>query len=767
MRRALEYGWPTLLVAAACLGLAAANWYQLSALQSGLFVIGATLAGAAREGRVRVVFLAIALGAAGLWWGGLRVAALSRSVLSPHVGETRDGLLVVLGPASRSSFGLRLPAEVRSFGGSELRERVLLELPRERAPPQGAVIELRVRLVEPRGPETGFDERAWLARRGIHVVARGSAYRIVGRRGGIGGVADRLRAEIASSLALGTSGERRALLDGVVLGDNAGLSPSLQHDFRASGLYHLLAVSGQNVAFIVGGVLGLAWLLGIPRVSAELMALASIGAYTLAVGWQPSVVRAGVAGGLASLAWLTSRPRDRWHFMALGALILLVWTPSTVLDPGFQLSFVAVTAIFVVVPWLDVRLERLPLPFVIPRGVRLPIAVSIACGSVTAPILWLDFRQVPVWTVLANALAEPAVGPLLGLGLAAAVVAPVSPSAATAFSWLAGWPAAWIAYSARVVARLPFASTTSAWVPIVLVVGVATLVVLCRLPSWRRRDAVVALLAVALVGGGWIWSRPAAQWRSPSGLRVSFLDVGQGDAELLEVPGGSVLVDTGPPEANVGRQLEEMGIRSLAAVFLTHPHRDHVGGLPGLLDRVRVGEVFDPEQPGPGPDEGAALRAAHSRRVPVLAARAGNEYRIGGLRLDVLWPDGGGLRGENPHDHAVVILVSYGATDILLTADAESNVTARLPLRPVEVLKVAHHGSEDPGLANELRILRPRVAVIEVGAHNDYGHPRPDTLATLHTFSGLTLYRTDMNGRVTLESDGRTFSIHAQRGVGS
>jgi competence protein ComEC len=125
------------------------------------------------------------------------------------------------------------------------------------------------------------------------------------------------------------------------------------------------------------------------------------------------------------------------------------------------------------------------------------------------------------------------------------------------------------------------------------------------------------------------------------------------------------------------------------------------------------------------------------------------------------------LRGEDPHDHAVVILASYGATDILLTADAESNITSRLPLRAVEVLKVAHHGSVDAGLADELRTLRPRIAVIEVGSHNDYGHPRAETLATLRSFPGLTLYRTDLNGRVTLESDGRTISVRAQRGVGS
>jgi competence protein ComEC len=730
-------------------------------------VICCVIAAVGRDGRVRVVALATALLAAGLWWGGLRISALDKSVLSSRIGESEDALVVVTGPVSRSSFRLRMQADVRRFGNSQVHEHVLLELPRERAPPQGAVIELRARLVAPRGPETGFDERAWLARRGIHVVMRGTDYGIVGRRGGISGVADRLRAEIAASLALGTSGERNALLVGIVLGDDAGLSPNVRDEFRASGLYHLLAVSGQNVAFIVGGVLGLAWLLGVPRVAAQISALGAIGAYTLAVGWQPSVVRATVAGGLASLAWLASRPHDRWHFMAVGALVLLVWTPTVIFDPGFQLSFAAVSAIFLLVPWLDLRLERLPLPFVMPRGVRLPLAVSIACGSVTAPVIWLDFQRVPVWTVLANALAERAVGPLLGLGLAAALVAPVAPSAAAALSWLAGWPAAWIAFSAGLVSGLPLASTRSIWVPVTLIGGVMTHLIVRRLPASWRRDAVVLLIAVAILGGGWIWTRPAAGWTPPTGLRVSFLDVGQGDAELLEVPEGAVLVDTGPPEADVGRQLSSMGIRRLAAVFLTHPHRDHVGGLPGLLGRVRVGELFDPEQPGPGTDEAAALRAARRRRVTLLAARAGNEYRIGELRLDVLWPDGGGLRGENPHDHAVVILASYGSTDILLTADAESNVTSRLSLRPVEVLKVAHHGSADPGLEDELRILRPRVAVIEVGAHNDYGHPRAETLAALDSLPGLRLYRTDLNGRVTLESDGHTLSVRAERGVGS
>jgi competence protein ComEC len=515
-------------------------------------------------------------------------------------------------------------------------------------------------------------------------------------------------------------------------------------------------------------VLALAWALGIPKAGAHAGVLVAIGAYALAVGWQPSVVRAAIAGALASLAWLASRPRDRWHFLALGALVLLAWSPAVVFDPGFQLSFAAVVAIFVWVPWLDRRLALLPVPFQLPRLLRGTIAVSIACGTVTSPILWLDFRRVPLWTVAANALAEPAVGPLLGLGLLAALVAPVLPSAAAALAWLAGWAAAWIAFSARLVAGLPLAQTSSAFVLVIAAVTAVVTGLVVRLPRWRRRGAIAVLGAVVLVAGAAWWSRSRPPvWSPPGGLRITFLSVGQGDSELLEVPQGAVLIDAGPPDANVARQLLRLGINSLSAVVLTHPHRDHVGGAPSVISKIHVAELLDPRQPSAGADERAAIASAHDVGVPVSTARAGQVLRLGALVIRVLWPDSGGLPNENPHFHAVVLLATFGQTDALFTADAESNVTSKLWLPPVEILKVAHHGSADPGLPDLLRRLRPRVAVIEVGLHNDYGHPRPQTLAALAVSPGLRLYRTDLNGRVVVESDGQTLTVRAQHGVGS
>ena len=760
VRRILETGWPTLLVASACVGIALSVWARVPLTLSAAAAVTSFAGALVSRDLRRLALAALALACAGLWWGTVRGDALDRSYLVEQLGRDAPARVVVTGPARHTPFAIRVPAEALAYGATRIRERVLLELPPERAPPQGAVLELRVRPVAPRGPETGFDERGWLARRGVHVVLQGEDWRIVGRRGGIGGVGDRLRAHVEETLARGTTGERRQLLAGIVLGEDSAIDRELRDAFQASGLMHLLAVSGQNVAIVAFGVVLAARILGLGRLVGEALAIAVVLSYALAVGWQPSVVRAAVAGVLASLAWLVARPRDRWHALAVGALVLLVWMPQSALEPGFQLSFAAVATIFLVVP----RLSGVPEAYPVPRGLWDVLVVAAACGLVTAPIVWLHFGQVALWTVPANVAAEPAMPPLISLSLAAAAVEPLSPGVATALAWLAGWCAWWIALVARVVASWPSAQISSPLAIAVAfgVVGAALLV--RRLPRYGRPTALAAIASVALTLAVAAWAtRPQPSWEPPAGLRVTFLDVGQGDSALLEVPGGAVLVDEGPPEADVVGQLRSLGLRSLTAIVLTHPQRDHIGGASAVLDRLAVGTVADPGIEAPSADHDAAVAAARGRSVPIVVVHAGEVFRIGKLRLRILWPDDPGLPSEDPNQHAVVALASFGSTDVLLTADAESDVTSRLPLRPIEVLKVAHHGSEDPGLPDLLRVLRPEIAVISVGVNNDYDHPRPETLAALAAQPGLRTFRTDENGRVVVESDGRTVTVRSER----
>jgi competence protein ComEC len=281
----------------------------------------------------------------------------------------------------------------------------------------------------------------------------------------------------------------------------------------------------------------------------------------------------------------------------------------------------------------------------------------------------------------------------------------------------------------------------------------------------RRRSRLVALAGMALallVGWGW-WPGERDSPPPARGLRVTFLDVGQGDAILLQVREGAVLVDQGPPEADVAGQLDAFGVSRLEALVLTHPQRDHVGGAAEVIEETDVETILDPGLPGDSPDERAALAAARRENVAVRLVRAGQTYRIGRLRLAVLWPEEPGPPGADPNLRAVVLVASYGETDVLLTADAESGVT--LPLRPpaVEILKIAHHGSSDEGLPELLELTRPRVAVISVGEGNDYGHPAPSTLDALEAVPGLAVYRTDRDGPVVVETDGARIAVRDGR----
>ncbi len=458
---------PHCLLAALCTGIAAANLLRLP-LPAALAALGAIAFVAAVTPSRGVLVGASVLTVAGWCWGSARLDRLDQTVLAAEIGTAQRARVIVIGPPRRGRFDLKMPVQVRRFGLVRLDEPAQLELPLGRAPPQGGVLEVRAEAKLPRGSAHGFDERTWLRRRGIHVVLAGDSWRLVGRRGGLGGLADRLRRWLAESVAAGLRGERRGVLLGVVLGDEAGLNERLRDRFRASGLYHLLAVSGQNVVLVGGGALGLAWLLGLPRWLGHVGALASIGAYVLAVGPQPSVIRAGVVGALCSVAWLTARATDKWYFLLLGALVLLAWNPYVILDAGFQLSFSAVVSIFTLFPRLRGVLDGYPLP----AWLRDVIALSTACGVATAPVLWFQFHAIPLLSVPANAAAAPVVLPLLALALSAALVDPLAPGVAAVLAQLNGLCAAYLAGCANVFGSLPFAQVRSGWAAAALLLGV-------------------------------------------------------------------------------------------------------------------------------------------------------------------------------------------------------------------------------------------------------------------------------------------------------
>jgi competence protein ComEC len=461
------------VVAGSCAcGLAAANAAKLHGAAT-VLLLAAAAAGAAAvaapSGWERVAIAAALVLVGSWWWGSFRLDALDRSVLAPRIGTAARFVAVTTAEARPGRFDQRQRARV-------LGEAVELQLRTGRSPPQGARLSLLAVVKAPRGAKNGFDERRWLRRQGVHVVLRVDEWHVVGRRGGLGGIADRVRAWLRRASAPGLTGERRALVEGVLLGDDGGLPDGLKQAFRRSGLYHLLAVSGQNVVLLAGGVLGLFLVAGIGRAFAHVAALAAIVAYVLAVGPQPSVVRAAVAGAAVSVAWLAGRLRDAWHVLLLAACGLLAWNPYTVFDAGFQLSFGAVVAIFLLGGPLLRELEGYPLP----SWLRTALAISVACTIVTAPLLWLQFGRVPLYGVLANALVEPAMAFLLGLAFAAAAVDPLAPALAAELAWLNGWVATYVAACARVVSALPGAQASGRDAALATAAALAAAAVLWR-----------------------------------------------------------------------------------------------------------------------------------------------------------------------------------------------------------------------------------------------------------------------------------------------
>jgi competence protein ComEC len=283
------------------------------------------------------------------------------------------------------------------------------------------------------------------------------------------------------------------------------------------------------------------------------------------------------------------------------------------------------------------------------------------------------------------------------------------------------------------------------------------------LPRVRRRALVAAAAATAILATSSLLTRPAA----PDRLTVRFLDVGQGDATLIQHPDGTaVLFDGGPPEGGVVRLLRRAGVDRLALVVATHASRDHHGGLPAVLRRFDVETLLDGGDHTPDPSFRALEDLADQRGIERIPAVAPLTLTLAGgdLRIQILSPPPRppGPAPEDPNPRAVVAIVSSRGFDLLLSADAESEALLPLDLRDVDAMKVPHHGSSDPGLPEVLKRVRPELAGIEVGLHNTYGHPAPATLAALHR-AEVPTYRTDRDGTVTVTVDGPSMRVETGR----
>ncbi len=621
---------------------------------------------------------------------------------------------------------------------------------------------------------------AYLRRQGIAMLMRTDRIdERPGRRGGFEGWIDGIRERAEVALGRGMPEREAALARGFVLGEDDRIDHGTREDFQRSNLTHLLAVSGENVILLCVLAWPLLALLGLPLRARLIGALCLIAIYVPVTGAGPSIQRAGVMGAAGLIAALADRPRSRWYAVLLAVAITLALNPRADGDVGWQLSFAAVIGIML---WA----KRLAMLIAGPGGrgsarmaLAEAVAVTAAATVATAPLMAEAFDQFSPAALPANVLAAPAVAPAMWLGMLTGIAGQLPMLPVEPVNWLDSLCLAYIAQIAHWLAAPRWALLTvhldSPWsVAAAYAALLAGMEVLLRWLAGRRtrapqgissgrqrrlRMALAVPAALALIVGVllavWPFGSPAPADIPPGDLAVRVLDVGQGDSILLDPPDGDpVLVDTGPPDDGVEDRLRELGIDSLAAIVISHDQSDHAGDLGALLGAVHVERLV-------------YGRADPRLRAAALAAGAqpyrlaeGGEIDSGSLHLGALWPPRElvGETGEDPNLLCLVLVAQWRHFSMLLTGDAEAEAVPMDP-GPVDVLKVAHHGSADAGLGSLLDRSVPRLAVISVGAGNTYGHPTEATLAQLRAHEVPTL-RTDEHGEIDIDANGSRWTVH-------
>lgn len=786
-------------------GILLAEWWRPHPLLLLLISLAVLLSALLARGRTARLALLLAVAALGM----LRYSydqTLGRGTILAWLGQKVDAVgTVVTEPQLRGSRSYGYLVSVSEVEGNQASGLLHVSQWSGEPPIYGERVSLSGRLKAPLGPRTpgGFNEAEYLGRQGVYVTVSASDVRRHGP-GSLGwlrrsAVATRLRLEQVLHASL--PGDQAALAAGLLFGTRSSLPEEIKQAFRTTGVFHLLAVSGGNVAMVL---LFPTWALrriGLQRrwVAAAMIPLVIF--FVFLTGAGPSVSRAGLMATLVLLGDLLRRERNVVNTLGAAAFILLLIHPALLFDLGFQLSVSATLGILLFARPLQQRLrpllERL-LGRRIGHSTADGLSATLAAQLLVEPLSLYHFGALSAIAPVANLVVLLFVERVVQLGMVGSLVGLISLPAAVLLLWpvrIGLWA---LVAVVKAMAAIPFAYLEVGRLHLLGVLLWYGTLAIAAVPGWRQAVFGNAAGAIGWWRGGGLKARIALAgifsmvmltgftWRlaladPPDLLVIHLVDVGQGDAILVEAPGGgAMLIDAGPyvpgdparrrPPYDSGAEvllplLRQRGIERLEFLVLTHPDLDHAGGGASILAGLPVGAVLKSDR---NPTERRYLEALEEARrqgVPVRQPREGERLKLGPeVVLEVLNPPAALHEGTRSDDNAncLAMRMRYRRIAVLFTCDLEAAAEERLLATgadlQADLLKVSHHGSRYSTSSAFLEAVRPRWAVISAGNGNRFGHPHSETLERLKA-AGVQVLRTDLNGTVRVTTDG--FSLRA------
>jgi competence protein ComEC len=553
-----------------------------------------------------------------------------------------------------------------------------------------------------------------------------------------------------------------SLLGSILLGSAVSPLPDeLKTTYQKAGLIHLLVVSGTQVSIMIGVCLSLCRAVNLPLwCSVGLTSFFNL-MLVIITGGGAAILRAAIMGEITLIGLLFERDKEVYTALALSALVLLIYQPNLLFNIGFQLSFAATWGLVYLVPVLAKSLGR-------------TLAISLAPLLATSPIIYYHFSQLSPGAIIANLLVLPWVEFLVILGLTAMLLGFICLPLAQLLGATIWLMLTVLNTIAKIISNLPgaffYLPAPSGLLVAGYYLGLIAVVEQVRaagrlvITKKRLTFALICLLTIV------VWQRAISTPTCSAGrLKVTFLDVGQGDCTLIESPGGrKILIDGGGREGEdiIGQRvvvpfLRRQGINSLDLVILTHPHADHLGGLVSVLKEIKAEQVVEGVPEVDSVAYRRFIELIERNRIKHHLARVGEVIELDqGVRAEVLNPDNELLDDANAN--SVVLRLRYGQAAFLLAGDLDLAGEKRLQNQSLHaaVLKVGHHGSATSTSDDFLDQVRPSWAVISVGKYNKFHHPHPSTLKRLQA-KGVKVLRTDLNGAVTVQTDGRSLVVNS------